>query len=70
MTVPGGTHRIVVPRWIQLVGLPVLLLLGWAVAGTIRHAIFVFLAAGVVAMLWAPVIRAWLRRASTLELRM
>jgi len=54
---PGGTHRIVVPRWIQLVGLPVLLLLAWTVAGAVRHAIFIFLAAGVVAMLLDPLVR-------------
>jgi predicted PurR-regulated permease PerM len=54
---PGGPHRIVVPRWIQLVGLPVLLVLAWAVAGTVRHAIFIFLAAGVIAMLLDPLVR-------------
>jgi predicted PurR-regulated permease PerM len=54
---PGGSHRIVVPRWIQLVGLPVLLLLAWTVAGAVRHAIFIFLAAGVIAMLLDPIVR-------------
>jgi len=49
--------RIQIPRWIQLVGLPLLLLLAWAVAGAVRHAVFVFLVAGLVALLLDPVVR-------------
>ncbi len=54
---PGGAHRIVIPRWIQLVGLPVALLLAWALAGAVRHAVFIFLAATVIAMLLDPLVR-------------
>jgi predicted PurR-regulated permease PerM len=46
-----------VPRWIQLVGLPVLALLAWALAGTLGHAIFLFLAASVIAFLLNPIVR-------------
>jgi predicted PurR-regulated permease PerM len=56
--VPGGPHRIVIPRWIQLVGLPLLLLLAWTLAGAVRHALFVFLTAGLMAMLLDPLVRA------------
>ena len=49
--------RIVIPRWIQLVGLPLLLLLAWAVAGAVRHAVFVFLVAALVALLLNPLVR-------------
>ena len=49
--------RIQIPRWIQLVGLPLLLLLAWAVVGAVRHAVFVFLVAGLVALLLDPVVR-------------
>ncbi|HSC92763.1 MAG TPA: AI-2E family transporter [Gaiellaceae bacterium] len=48
---------IVIPRWIQLVGLPLLLLLAWAVAGAVRHAVFVFLVAAIVALLLDPLVR-------------
>jgi predicted PurR-regulated permease PerM len=51
----GG--RIEIPRWIQLVGLPLLLLAAWAVAGAVRHAVFVFLVAGLVALLLNPLVR-------------
>ena len=50
--------RIEIPRWIQLVGLPVLLLLAWAVAGAVRHAVFLFLVASLVALLLNPLVRA------------
>jgi predicted PurR-regulated permease PerM len=53
----GGAHGIVIPRWIQLVGLPLLLVLAWVVAGAVRHAVFIFLAAGVIAMLLDPLVR-------------
>ena len=47
-----------IPRWIQLVGLPVLLLLAWAVASAVRHAVFLFLVAVLVALLLNPLVRA------------
>jgi predicted PurR-regulated permease PerM len=49
--------RIVIPRWIQLVGLPILLLLIWSVAGVVRHAVFLFLVASIVALLLNPLVR-------------
>jgi predicted PurR-regulated permease PerM len=51
----GG--RIEIPRWIQLLGLPLLLLAAWAVAGAVRHAVFVFLVAGLFALLLNPLVR-------------
>jgi predicted PurR-regulated permease PerM len=42
---------------VQLVGLPLLLLLGWAVAGAVRHAVFVFLVALLIALLLNPLVR-------------
>ena len=47
-----------VPRWIQLVGLPLVLLLAWAVAGAVRHAVFLFLVAALVSLLLNPLVRA------------
>jgi len=49
--------RIEIPRWIQLVGLPLLLLLAWVVAGAVRHAVFIFLVALLIALLLNPLVR-------------
>jgi predicted PurR-regulated permease PerM len=58
-TVPGAPvpTRIEVPRWIQLVGLPLLLVLAWVVAGAVRHAVFLFLVALLIALLLNPLVR-------------
>ncbi len=53
----GGTTRIEIPRWIQLVGLPLLLLFVWVLAGAVRHVVFIFLVAGLVALLLNPLVR-------------
>lgn len=54
---PAGAHRIEIPRWIQLVGLPVLLIGLWTVAGAVRHVIFLFLVAALIALLLNPLVR-------------
>jgi predicted PurR-regulated permease PerM len=54
---PHGATRIEVPRWIQLVGLPVLLLFVWVMAGAVRHVIFLFLVAALIALLLNPLVR-------------
>ncbi len=58
---PAGRKRheatIRIPRWIQLVGLPVLLVLGWLLAGTLGHVLFLFLTASVIAFLLNPLVR-------------
>jgi predicted PurR-regulated permease PerM len=46
-----------VPRWIQLVGLPVLLLVVWMLAGLLGHVIFLFLVSAVIAFLLNPLVR-------------
>jgi predicted PurR-regulated permease PerM len=55
---PARAAKIEIPRWIQLVGLPVLLLLLWVVAGAVRHVVFLFLVALLIALLLSPVVRA------------
>jgi predicted PurR-regulated permease PerM len=57
MSGPPSATRIVIPRWVQLVGLPLLLLLVWTVAGVVRHAVFLFLVALLIALLLNPVVR-------------
>jgi len=49
--------RIQIPRWIQLVGLPLLLLLLWVVLGAVRHVVFLFLVAALIALLLDPIVR-------------
>src|SRR5438874_6483474 len=47
-----------IPRWIQLAGLPVLLLFLWVVAAALRHLVFLFLVALLIALLLSPLVRA------------
>jgi predicted PurR-regulated permease PerM len=54
---PSIPPRLVIPRWIQLVGLPLLLLLAWVVAGAVRHVVFIFLVALLIALLLNPLVR-------------
>jgi predicted PurR-regulated permease PerM len=49
--------RIEIPRWVQLVALPLLLLLLWTVAGAVRHVLFLFLVALLIALLLNPLVR-------------
>ena len=52
---PGPTIEI--PRWIQLVGLPVLLVLAFLLARPLGHVLFLFLTASVIAFLLNPLVR-------------
>ena len=53
-----GPPRIRIPRWIQLVGLPLLLVLVWLVGRAAGHAVFLFLVAALVALLLDPIVLA------------
>src|SRR5579885_2778915 len=67
-----GTVRIEVPRWVQLVALPLALLLLWSVAGAVRHVLFLFLVALLIALLLNPIVRglgkAWIPRGPAVAL--
>lgn len=54
---PPEPLKIQVPRWIQLVGLPLALVLLWVVAGHVRHVVFLFLVASLIALLLSPLVR-------------
>jgi predicted PurR-regulated permease PerM len=54
----GRPPRIRVPRWVQLVGLPLLLVLAWLLANAAVHIVFLFMVAGLVALLLDPLVRA------------
>jgi predicted PurR-regulated permease PerM len=55
---PPPVAKIEIPRWIQLVGLPLVLILAWAVAGAVRHVLFLFLVALLISLLLNPLVRA------------
>jgi predicted PurR-regulated permease PerM len=57
----AGAARIQIPRWIQLVGLPLLLFFLWVVAGAARHVVFLFLVAALIAFLLNPLVRGMTR---------
>jgi predicted PurR-regulated permease PerM len=54
----SGPAKIAIPRWIQLVGLPLLVILSWAVAMAAGHTVFLFLVAALLALLLDPLVRA------------
>ena len=54
---PGATTQLRIPRWVQLVGLPLLLVLAWVVAGAVRHVVFIFLVASLIALLLDPLVK-------------
>jgi predicted PurR-regulated permease PerM len=54
----GAAPKIQIPRWIQLVGLPLLLILAWVVAGRVFHVVFLFLVASLLALLLDPIVKA------------
>jgi predicted PurR-regulated permease PerM len=55
MAGPGPTIKI--PRWVQLVGLPVLLVFAFLLAQTMGHVLFLFLTASVIAFTLNPLVR-------------
>jgi predicted PurR-regulated permease PerM len=54
---PSDPTTIQIPRWIQLVGLPLLLVGAWIVAGAVRHVVFLFLVGALIALLLNPLVR-------------
>src|SRR4051794_5149622 len=54
---PARAAKTEIPRWIQLVGLPMLLLFLWVVAAAVRHVVFLFLVAFLLALLLSPLVR-------------
>jgi len=58
VSAPTRPPRIEVPRWIQLVLLPLLLVLAWVVANAAAHVVFLFVVAALVALLLDPIVLA------------
>ncbi|MGZ4292254.1 MAG: AI-2E family transporter [Gaiellaceae bacterium] len=57
MSAVGRPPRIQIPRWVQLVGLPLLLVLTWVLATAVIHVVFLFVVAALVALLLDPLTR-------------
>jgi predicted PurR-regulated permease PerM len=57
----GRPPRIEIPRWIQLVGLPLALVLAWILVTAAGHVVFVFGVAALAALLLDPVTRGLVR---------
>ena len=57
-SMPAGAPSIQIPRWIQLVGVPILALIALLIVGKVVHAVFLFLVAGLIALLLDPLVRA------------
>lgn len=60
-TAPHEPPRVVVPRWVQLVLLPIALLAAWALARASGRVLLLFVVAGVIALILNPVV-AFLQR--------
>ncbi len=52
----GPPPRIQIPRWIQLVGLPLVVLGAWIFASAAGHTLFLFLIAALIALLLDPIV--------------
>jgi len=57
MTAAGRPPRVQVPRWVQLVALPLLLVLTWVLASAAAHVVFLFLIAALLALVLDPLVR-------------
>ncbi len=55
---PPAAHKLQIPRWMQLVGLPLVLLFLWTLASTVAHVVFLFIVAALIALLLDPLVRA------------
>jgi predicted PurR-regulated permease PerM len=57
MREPSGAATIRIPRWVQLVGLPVVFFVAFLLARPLGHVIFLFLTAAVIAFMLNPLVR-------------
>ena len=56
-----GSVTLRIPRWIQLIALPLLVLAAWALAGALQSTLIVFIIAALVALLLNPFVRSLMR---------
>jgi predicted PurR-regulated permease PerM len=58
---PDATRKVRIPRWVQLVGLPLIVVGAWQFLSAVSHALFIFLVAALIAILLNPIVRAFTR---------
>jgi predicted PurR-regulated permease PerM len=56
---PDRPGKILIPRWIQLVGLPLVVVGTWLLVSAVNGAVFVFVVAALIAILLNPIVRAF-----------
>ena len=56
---PDATRKVRIPRWVQLVGLPLIVIGAWQFMSAVSHAMFIFLVAALIAILLNPIVRAF-----------
>jgi predicted PurR-regulated permease PerM len=56
---PDAPGKILIPRWVQLVGLPLVIVGAWLLVSAVSHAVFVFVIAALIAILLNPIVRAF-----------
>ena len=56
---PDSLRKIEIPRWVQLVGLPLILVGAWQFVSAVSHAVFLFVVAALIAILLNPIVRAF-----------
>ena len=56
---PDIPRKVQIPRWVQLVGLPLLIVGAWQLVSAVSHAVFIFIVAALIAILLNPIVRAF-----------
>ena len=56
---PDAPRKVRIPRWVQLVGLPLILVGAWQFMSAVSHAMFIFVVAALIAILLNPIVRAF-----------
>src|SRR5690242_6652242 len=56
---PLTSRKVLIPRWVQLVGLPLIVVGAWQFIGAVSHAVFIFVVAALIAILLNPIVRSF-----------
>ncbi|HET7427836.1 MAG TPA: AI-2E family transporter [Gaiellales bacterium] len=56
---PVTSRKVLIPRWVQLVGLPLVVIGAWQFVSAVSHAVFIFVVAALIAILLNPVVRSF-----------
>jgi predicted PurR-regulated permease PerM len=56
---PVTSRKVLIPRWVQLVGLPLIVVGAWQFISAVSHAVFIFVIAALIAILLNPVVRSF-----------